>query len=256
MRINKKSDLPKWFDLKNHDVFNNLSDAELLDQLAARLELFLLIHNRDLNDVESALGQGFIQDAHDRAALFNRHELNGGIGLKCSGGVKAISILTHHRIHSAVLEHENELDDSKKKYLLKYLYGQESVNSIMFDCDAYIEVDMSWPDEMLIDDFKFMLKTFRNKFSMKPIREDAISSWEITKKKLIEYSMFPIIDLMIWEKCSVNKITNGVLAVAVFPDGDYDSINIMQTIKPNIEKLFNFFSLEKIRRELYDRGLL
>lgn len=256
MRVNKKSDLPKWFNLKNYDVFSNLSDADLLDQLVARLELFLLIHARDLNNVERTLGQGFIQDAHDRTALFHRHELNGGIGLKSSGGVEAISLLTHHRIHAAVLEHENELDEGYKTYPFDALYGQVSVNSIIFDCDAYVQVDMSWPDEMLIEDFKFILKTFREEFSKRPIIEGTTSSWEITKKKLIEYSLFPMIDLMIWEKCTGNKITNGVLAVAVFPDGDYDSINIMQTIKPNIEKIFNFFSLEKIRRELYDRGLL
>ncbi|OKP00536.1 hypothetical protein Xedl_03282 [Xenorhabdus eapokensis] len=33
MRINKKSDLPKWFDIEKYSVFHNIGDNDLLNQL-------------------------------------------------------------------------------------------------------------------------------------------------------------------------------------------------------------------------------
>ena len=78
----------------------------------------------------------------------------------------------------------------------------------------------------------------------------------MAKKRLLDYSLFPLIDLMIWEKISGNKITHSVKAVSIYTDGQYGETQITQTIKPNLDKIFNYFSIEKLRRELVDRKVL
>ncbi|WP_430624572.1 DUF6387 family protein [Salmonella enterica] len=45
--------------------------------------------------------------------------------------------------------------------------------------------------------------------------------WDLAKKKLIDYSLFPLIDMLIWETKTENTITHSVKAVAVYPDGEY-----------------------------------
>lgn len=36
MRINKKSDLPKWFKLSDYEIYKDMKDDDMLDQLCCR----------------------------------------------------------------------------------------------------------------------------------------------------------------------------------------------------------------------------
>ena len=76
------------------------------------------------------------------------------------------------------------------------------------------------------------------------------NSWDVVRKKIIEYRVLPYIDLMIWANINNFSIPHGVMAVALFPHGDRDNFMIIQTIKPFIDKLMTYESLEKLRREI------
>ena len=69
------------------------------------------------------------------------------------------------------------------------------------------------------------------------------------KKKVLDYKVIPMLDLLDWAAMANVSITNRVMALALFPDGDYDSTNLAQTIKPFIENLLADFSIEKMKRK-------
>ncbi|HCB7180807.1 TPA: hypothetical protein M2A19_004400, partial [Escherichia coli] len=62
--------------------------------------------------------------------------------------------------------------------------------------------------------------------------------------------IIPLIDLLSWELSTDRKISLGVLAVSLYPDGEKDTFAIAQTVKPFLEKIMRSDSLEKIRKML------
>ncbi|SUC21440.1 Uncharacterised protein [Proteus mirabilis] len=63
--------------------------------------------------------------------------------------------------------------------------------------------------------------------------------------------MFPLIDLKLWARANNCTITNKVLAVTLFPLGEYGEMNLIQTIIPFVDKILDVFSIEKFIREVY-----
>ncbi|CDH23231.1 DUF6387 family protein [Xenorhabdus bovienii] len=118
------------------------------------------------------------------------------------------------------------------------------------DSTIVIQLDLDVDDSLIIDSVKRLLPIWRKDLGIEPLEKPISSSWEVLRNKILNYKIIPLLDLLIWEKKTKNKITNGVLAVTLYPDGEFDSINIAQTIKPFLEKILSFYSIEKIRREV------
>ncbi|WP_254797826.1 DUF6387 family protein [Enterobacter sp. JMULE2] len=113
-----------------------------------------------------------------------------------------------------------------------------------------ITIDLDNRDEILIDTFSKLLPLWRRELNIPEPSKPVTGGWESIRKKIIEYKIIPMIDLLSWERTTKNRISLGVLAVALFPDGEKDSIMIAQTVKPFLDKLMTYDSLEKIRKEL------
>ncbi|HDY4892475.1 TPA: DUF6387 family protein [Yersinia enterocolitica] len=263
MRISKRKDLPNWFNLENYTSFNSMTDEELFYQLSARWEAHVYSLFSELEDIENTIGSGVIVDAKMRSQLVHG-DLSGGneaFGmLPKDGGIEPISINEHYRIHVDVEEYaRNKGLSLTSKTLDKYLFHPKSVSTLTNDeykNNMYAKIDLDWPDELILKNMRNLLPLWREKLNAAPVIDHHGYGWDSVKKKIMDYSLFPLIDLIIWEGKTGNKITNGVLAVSVYPEGDYDATNITQTIKPNLEKIFNFYSIEKCRHELLDRKLL
>lgn len=262
-RIKLKTGLPKWFNLKNYESFCSMNDADLFYQLSARWDTYAFSALVELVEIESIISTGVIADAQVKSELLHRdlEGSNAAFGMLAkSGGVEPLSMNEHYRIHTNVEEHARENGLSvTSRFIDKFLFHPKSVNSFIdeeYENNMYLKVDLSWPDDLIIKDMIKLLPLWREELNAKPEIDHNGYGWESVKKKMLDYSLFPLIDLLIWECKTNSKITNGVLAVSVYPQGDYDATNITQTIKPNLEKIFNFYSIEKCRRELLDRKLL
>ncbi|OKP00539.1 DUF6387 family protein [Xenorhabdus eapokensis] len=101
-----------------------------------------------------------------------------------------------------------------------------------------------------LEDIRKLLPEWRKElnFSSREPNVQTSSSWDVVKRKILEYKIVPIVDLMCWNKIIGKRITNKKIAQLVFLHGEYDSTNIAQTIKPFIENLMSDFSIEKYQR--------
>lgn len=264
MMITDKRSLPNWFNLDNYSGFTSLSDEELFYQLVVRYEMlenyyqYVNVFDAELIDdeVQKILGVGIVADARERASYFyDAFKLP----IKRDGVLPGAIALTPMSIEDYIFISggvDKYMDANFKGTPESLVYHSfTSVNSFLETNELFIKVDLSRPDELLVDAFKSNLKNWRSSLSIKE-KDKIYQSWDTIKKRIIDYSLFPLIDLMIWSKVRNVTITNAVLAVAVYPNGDYDSINIQQTIKPNIEKIFSISSIEKIRSEFKSRKIL
>ncbi|MFV8919177.1 DUF6387 family protein [Serratia fonticola] len=258
MRINKKNDLPSWFKMENYKFVSEIGDKELFYQLAAR---YLIIAENEFVPIDSerTLGNGFIENAESELVDFETRNVfeNDNLGtLPQGGGVEPLSVHDVLGIYSDIQSSEitQDLTSESHNLITKITELIRSVNTVTdnYFNYMYVKIDLSWPDALLLSDIENLIPKWRQCISKEAERSLPSTSWRVAKRKIIDYALLPLIDLMIWEKQTGNKITNGVLAVAVFPEGDYDSTSITQTIKPTIEKMMDYFSIEQYKREIFD----
>lgn len=253
----KRKDNLKWFDLKKYDELYKLSDEQLL---------FQLIHRRDwytgtlLNLIDTNIHYDVLERYND--IMENRFkeavrplDSEYFYNLKIENKKYSDKQLSFKRGVSPLrLIDVKELDKLSARYIneeniSRSLRGLKRSVSKVIDTDntMHVKLNLNYPDEIIIEDLKGLLKTWRGELNFNEGNEDIKNntSWDVTRRKIFDYKVFPIIDLMCWEKFTKSRVTNKKIASLVFVDGEYDSTNIAQTIKPFIENLMGGFSIEK-----------
>jgi len=125
----------------------------------------------------------------------------------------------------------------------------DSVTILIDDERLYLSIDVSTPDELLISEFKRLIPIWRKELKIEKSLS-VNSSWNVVRKKVIDYKVIPYIDLIIWANANKISIPNGIMAVALFPYGERDLFSITQTIRPFVESLMAYDSLEKMKQEI------
>lgn len=289
VRVNSKKSLPKLFKLDKYDALESLSDIELHYQLDRRLSLkrevdnlisyFKSNHEEILNDTESFIAIIYrliksnrkinkILEIPLQGRLFPDMNNDLAIGLHGAAAqgiepLRRISIdnvintdsLYGEWVGKKVIEssevQQEWLERDEQEYD-NYLWESIShISELRKEGEMWISVDLYQSDEVLIANFAKLLDKWRSELGVE-MERPSIGSWNVTKRKILEYKIMPMIDLELWASVNSKKINHGVLAVALFPDGDgnMDSFKIAQTVKPFIGKVLNKNALEKIRWEI------
>lgn len=289
-RISSKSDLPKEFKLDKYNNLSSISDKDLFRQLYRRkdpftesfdcnwdkeISIYYLEHGGSLPiqyDCADPFGEHEIEmpdeyyDFNGGKEFLDKYQdnidksrrLSHGYGI---GGLKRYTVMCLARDSDTFGERKGKsliIDDDEAKEILHsgdenhglLLARMTDSVSMISSHGLFLEVDLDTPDEILIEDFKRLLPIWRKEIGVNSVDIPLSNSWEVVKKKIIEYKVLPYIDLTIWANANKITIPHGVMAVALFPDGERDSIAMPQTIKPFIEKLMTDESIEKLRREI------
>ncbi|MEM7998956.1 DUF6387 family protein, partial [Morganella morganii] len=90
-----------------------------------------------------------------------------------------------------------------------------------------IKIDLGYSDDIILNDLRKLIPIWRDELNVRTKNKQTVPSWEVTRKKIIEYSVFPLIDLKLWAKANNCTITNRVLAVTLFPLGEYGEMNLI-----------------------------
>lgn len=253
-RINRKDQIPKWFSIANYSVLDELDDVSLVHQVSARinkmkmdLEFFNFMENARVlysQYVTSQLEKVILNEEEKVEKKYSEMQMSG------VGGVTPLSL--HELVYLSKLA-ENYISENG---IARSLRGRKrSVSKTISTTDAMVlSLDLSWPDEILLRDMSKLLPIWRQELGLQHESAECIANrFDVIKKKILDYKVIPMLDLMIWSKINDVAITNRVMALALFPDGEYDSTNIAQTIKPFIENFMSDFSIEKLKRMAMDK---
>lgn len=240
MRISKKSDLPKWFNIENYKAFSYLDDDEFIHQVIWR-------RNDEITEV---FKQGDYFETYAASGVYKRKSPHCALEKVVEKRNRISSGRIFHPLSlydiSSINEDIESLDSEDKN---DFDHVNLMVNPI-FIGDVHCSIRLDAQDELILDELKRLLPDWREQLGIKQQENKIKNSWDIVRNKIISYQAIALRDLMMWQKASGNQITNGVLTVALYPEGEYDSTNIVQTIKPFVENLFSDASIEKFDAEI------
>lgn len=292
-KINNKNMLPHQFSIEKYENLEALPDKDLFRQLYWRLMEFNTPHKRGGSTCEYAdyfLEHGgkvpfFLCDPfgelkeelpdwyHDQfkggKEFMDRYREKNSIRQHLAPGYAISGLNRFHAMYFACAEDEYgvrkgmpllisdeeqirlmEEDDANHGFIMAR--GGDSV-SLVLGGELYLSINLDISDELLIDDFKTMLPVWRDQMGIPPASVSANKSWDVIKKKILDYRAIPMLDLLRWEIENETIISNGVLTVSVFPNGETDSVVMGQTIKPFLKSIQNDDLLEKLKREIIKR---
>lgn len=244
MRISKKSNMPKWFNLENYNKFITLDDEMFITQIIVRSNDELTgVYERD-GYFEDKLSSGLYPLTYPQC---NLKKIADGPRIAASRIFQPISLLSL----SFINENVNTTIGEGKENPYSHIDAISKIPS--FDGDIHCSIRLDAQDDLIINDLKRLLPQWRKQLGIN-LDEDRIkNSWAVVRSKIISYQAIALYDLLLWQKATGNQITNGVLAVSLYPEGDFDSTNIVQTIKPFVENLFSDSSIEKFDAEISNK---
>jgi hypothetical protein len=257
----------EWYDLSNYDVLQEITLSELNKEAYARLRM----HQHDFDGDDEG-----IEDLREMYVNFEKQILRGDVLLYSSTEPKKLEVRTDKAEYYPLRKaRENPLENAKKyiKHItvqklvgyekdlldLKLLTKASGPSSVipssskigdlrLTDIERlhphkplYLELNIRMlSDEEVIEHMKRMLPEWRRTHN---IREPQTGSFRFglgTIKKLINFRIIPMLDLMFWSKRNNAKISNEQLSRLLYPN-DSDVIRggsqIKDTDKPFAEKV-------------------
>ncbi|HAK0052330.1 TPA: DUF6387 family protein [Shigella sonnei] len=277
-KVNSKKDLPKSFDLGKYDCLENLSDKDLFRQLYWRQDDLTMKHSEMPEygfmfgaeyPLHNNYGDPFGELKEDDWFCDKQKEYDHKvqpklIELSYDDGIKPVTRFDISMINKLTAERgywkdkpiiiDNEMVGSliSEDNGMFWAVMREPVNLLSDTLDnMLVSVDLLHNrDDELIEAFTKLLPKWRSELSIVEPDKPIAGSWESIRRKIIDYKIIPLIDLLSWELSTDRKISLGVLAVSLYPDGEKDTFAIAQTVKPFLEKIMRSDSLEKIRKIL------
>lgn len=279
-KINSKKDLPKSFDLSKYEDLESLSDKDLFRQLYWRSDDLNVKHSKHPDyglqfgskyPLNNNFGDPFGEIKEEEWFLSKQKEYEYKtqpdlLKMSYGDGIKPLmrfEISFLNKINAKdgywkgkpiVVDDEMVGDLFTVDNGMFWAVMREPVNLLSEGIDnAMITVDLNSRDDVLIETFSNLLPLWRKELNVPEPEKPVAGGWESIRRKIIDYKIIPLIDLISWENSSGCKISLGVLAVSLFPYGEKGEFMIAQTIKPFLERVMSNDSLEKIRKELSNK---
>jgi len=247
MKINKKSELPCWFQLDKYNILNDLNDVDLESQLKLRIDLFMNLIR--LNPWRPSDESKYKQILNNDVILKVEYPSNLEDGVLDYSLSRTFAVEGFPWIYGYTLvkglESRGELAKGQNPLTLepRLAYGSYSVVSQKFYLSAMETVDVSldlkhYTDKEIVDDIKILLPKWRNELKIKEPPNKPHTE-ETRLKKVLHYEIIPLLDLKIWCEVNKNEITQSVYAGALFPEHDRGDTEFKQTIIPFLKKLIS-----------------
>ncbi|MCL6378628.1 hypothetical protein EXT57_14875 [Pectobacterium brasiliense] len=258
MRINTKGKLPSWFNLSDYDCYSCMSDDDIVYQLSCRCNALITDeHKRDDFFIRKIKNGIYIYTGeNDRVPDENYIEIKTE-GQKCLSSSSTISLVSVRDIKNQVNSLQNghgiKISDECNDFSDLFLHVSALGDEPSFDADVFCKICLLKQDEIILSELRELLKKWRVELDI-PEKVPLIkNSWDVIKDKILSYRVFPLIDLMFWEEATSNRITNSVLAVTLFSNGEFGDLAISQTIRPFAKSLLEYETIDKIEHEVYKK---
>lgn len=255
-------DLPEWFCIDRYRVYAAFPETDLISELEARLSILEEIPSyesssdamrsyeeeyEDIKRVGVICPEPEVIDYLDGSLNIDLQELQQLLSKRTKQRSRGVGSVWPMTIRDAYYMGEfaasNEfvrigtdgrLEPNSAAYDLNISteYGR---GDAVFD-DYSVTIDLRNPDELILSDLKKLLPELRKEMGVDSF--DGVFK-QSTAKKVLENRLFPYMDLKIWESLEDKKITNSVLAAAIFPEGSIDGSKGEYFIRTTVKSLFN-----------------
>ncbi len=275
MRLAKDrySDLPPGFDLKNYEVFKELSSTQWFEQICARKNISDILP-KVKNDNDRKFFARYVEFSPDKNSnpiiytnIDDDTRWNIGDDLIDRFMNSHVAIAYARSVHQMTPRESfysmRSLGEEKIDYLSKYLrqfdddYDKYHYLSNWVSWDKWIDkpldqvkhtyeqfaslmVNLDLPDKMLIEGFKAELKRIRSK---QVRRKKNIRSFTFNSDYLIDRGVIPYIDISIWAQINQKKMpTNKVIANHIYipdPNGGNDGERVRKTTTKLVKQVLS-----------------
>ena len=273
--IKHVNELPDWFKLEKYEAAKTLDAAGWYEQLSIRnclksllsynLRDNLPISQQDLEALEGLRATPII-DVNDNFLI--RVLCCGGELWELKTGNPRYSLGVHM---TTVREHyltENNIEDEKRTYARNFfsqIFGgdlfkkpylplkypckdwiDEPIDNIRSSPDfhVHINIDMGLPDNVLIAQFKQLIVGLRS-----PLQQAGISIDNKLRSDFegwAKFGILPYLDLNAWAEIEGVKISNRVMADAIFPAGEGGEEVVRKTTQKIADEILTESHLNKL----------
>lgn len=207
----------KWFNINNYKKLESLTLRELAVEILARHVIFEFSH-KDGSYIEPMLnGKPIISKNDVLAPLFHTKEIDVlstshvhpvGVGYL----MDMVSLINNKVL---VDEFDYYDDDIRKGFLCESL----AKRSREFEGKMLFEISLSEStDEEIIDSLGYLLPKLRNKVGIYK-RQKPLNTGASLIKRIVEYRIIPLVDLLCWGQIYDINIGNTALSRLLYPVG-------------------------------------
>lgn len=243
--VRSASALPTWFSLANYESQKGLCLAGWLRQLAVRTELLFAprpLTEYQLADLDEIRAQPIVPAV---AKVLELNRWTTDLELQLEGHAWASPPVRSMRLRDLLsLEDDvggDELEDFRK--LRRRIYYEpgfpipdvhDAIEAMKeehrLDChvddwasvhsrSSFVAVDLTLPDEMLVDAFRNLLPSLRELAARRSPCPTPTNA-KVDPTGWTKFAILPYLDLQIWALEADVRVPNRVLADAIFPPGE------------------------------------
>ena len=226
-KIKSIGELPNWFDLDNY--FNReFSEHYLFEQVRDKSVCFL----------EQELGIWLsIPDNYPVVAIEGSTPIT-------NTAIHPINLINAQCMGEAATELINESSTEE--------IGGTAYDLLFSDTgyEANISINLNAPDYQILQELKQLLPGYRKELKARTPRK---LFKQTDLRKILEYKIIPLSDLILWSKAEKKSISLNILADALFPDGSKDEEDIRKTVIPFMEKVISEQYVKEWESRLIDK---
>ncbi|MBJ8417466.1 DUF6387 family protein [Acinetobacter courvalinii] len=210
---------------------------------------------REVYEIKKTAVENIFYDPFSSYLLFDfKRESGEVVEIDMYGGDNINCFKKHLPVSNFTIKELKFVNHVVGNYINKELYAEaedekcvkdfltENLNFWLSPSEYPICINPFYPDNVIFDELKIKLEEIRNKIKIenrKPVERKDLISWAA-------YGLLPFFDLKLWEIFMDYKITRSVMAVTLYPKGQYGE----DTIRKSVEPLY----LEFIEGDSFDGG--
>lgn len=273
--VKQQVDLPSWFSLKKYDPLNSFSTLDWYEQIMVRRGIMKMLDEADqfecfgdyedrhwatICDLAEFIETGPLVNATNGDKL---HAYLGDARLfelknnrpKFSFGVRPLTLREFYLQDRHVLGEKRlylrkwqaQFDDpdwsdlgNDMELTMPQEWFEEPVDSHMHSplFGNTIRVNLSLPENLLVEQFTALIRSLKKEQQAVPAKP-RFENW-------IKFGLLPYIDLTIWARKSGVRITNRVMADAIFQRGDGGEEVVRKTTEKLVESVLSKLMLDTL----------
>ena len=242
------SNLKNWFSLENYDYIKRLSRWGIAEIIKDKE----LLYNVNKKYPEINAPSFWLGVLENRKYKYKLNQNDPDMGESKEYDDRAMTIMAPEKHIALFREIYNSIDNqTPKKQLLEAIKEQDidkylqimlinyrdSLPEVKICDTAYLEIDLTYSDEAIINSLKKKLPKIREQAPLQYKNPRKISDTGI--HNLLDQKIIPCMDLLLWQRLTGKKLTDQEMLDLISPYGKVGLDSFRNTIKKKAKEILN-----------------